>query len=180
MRYLVFGAGGTGGSLAAFLAQGGKDVSLIARGAHLEAIRRNGLVLESRHGTFAIPVEAEDAEHCSCRPDVILLCVKGYSLAETVPALKRLCDAHTIVIPILNLYGTGGRLQPELAPALVTDGCIYIAAEIKAPGTIHMSGDIFRVVFGPRTPEEYRPELEQVARDLNECGVEAGTSSGTP
>ncbi|MFQ9915520.1 MAG: ketopantoate reductase family protein [Flavonifractor plautii] len=52
MRYLVFGAGGTGGSLAAFLAQGGKDVSLIARGAHLEAIRRNGLVLESRHGTF--------------------------------------------------------------------------------------------------------------------------------
>ena len=103
----------------------------------------------------------------------ILLCVKGYSLAETVPALKRLCDAHTIVIPILNLYGTGGRLQPELAPALVTDGCIYIAAEIKAPGTIHMSGDIFRVVFGPRTPEEYRPELEQVARDLNECGVEA-------
>ena len=106
MKYLVFGAGGTGGSLAAFLAQGGKDVSLIARGAHLEAIRRNGLVLESRHGTFAIPVEAEDAEHCSCRPDVILLCVKGYSLAETVPALKRLCDAHTIVIPILNLYGT--------------------------------------------------------------------------
>lgn len=173
MKYLVFGAGGTGGSLAAFLAQGGKDVSLIARGAHLEAIRRNGLVLESRHGTFAIPVEAEDAEHCSCRPDVILLCVKGYSLAETVPALKRLCDAHTIVTPILNLYGTGGRLQPELAPALVTDGCIYIAAEIKAPGTIHMSGDIFRVVFGPRTPEEYRPELEQVARDLNECGVEA-------
>ena len=44
-------------------------------GRPLEAIRRNGLVLESRHGTFAIPVEAEDAEHCSCRPDVILLCV---------------------------------------------------------------------------------------------------------
>ena len=46
-----------------------------------------------------------------------------------------------------------------------------------------MSGDIFRVVFGPRTPEEYRPELERVARDLNECGVEATlsrTSSGTP
>lgn len=107
---------------------------------------------------------------------------QGILSAETVPALKRLCDAHTIVIPILNLYGTGGRLQPELAPP-VTDGCIYIAAEIKAPGTIHMSGDIFRVVFGPRTPEEYRPELEQVARDLNECGVEAilsGTSSGTP
>ena len=62
---------------------------------------------------------------------------------------------------------------PKLPQSLVTDGCVYIAAEIKAPGVVHMSGDIFRVVFGPRTPEEYRPELKQVAQDLNDCGVEA-------
>ena len=103
-------------------------------GAHLEAIRRNGLVLESRHGTFAIPVEAEDAEHCSCRPDVILLCVKGYSLAETVPALKRLCDAHTIVIPHPESLWDGGTAPAGAGPRLVTDGCIYIAAEIKLQG----------------------------------------------
>ena len=172
MKYLIYGAGGIGGCLAAFLAQGGKDVSLIARGAHLEAIQTNGLVLETGHGTFAVPVRACEQEQVTVKPDVIFVCVKGYSLEGTLPTLKRLSDGHTIVIPLLNIYGTGARLQPELSPALVTDGCIYIAAEIKAPGTVHMSGDIFRVVFGPRTPEEYRPELEEVARDLNDCGIE--------
>lgn len=172
MKYLIYGAGGIGGCLAAFLAQGGKDVSLIARGAHLEAIQKNGLVLETGHGTFAVPVRACEQEQVTDKPDVIFVCVKGYSLEGTLPTLKRLSDSHTIVIPLLNIYGTGARLQPELSPALVTDGCIYIAAEIKAPGTVHMSGDIFRVVFGPRTQGEYRPELEEVARDLNDCGIE--------
>lgn len=172
MKYLIYGAGGIGGCLAAFLAQGEKDVSLIARGAHLEAIQKNGLVLETGHGTFAVPVRACEQEQVTDKPDVIFVCVKGYSLEGTLPTLKRLSDGHTIVIPLLNIYGTGARLQPELSPALVTDGCIYIAAEIKAPGTVHMSGDIFRVVFGPRTQGEYRPELEEVARDLNDCGVE--------
>lgn len=172
MKYLIYGAGGIGGCLAAFLAQGGKDVSLIARGAHLEAIQKNGLVLETGHGAFAVPVRACEQEQVTDKPDVIFVCVKGYSLEGTLPTLKRLSDGHTIVIPLLNIYGTGARLQPELSPALVTDGCIYIAAEIKAPGTVHMSGDIFRVVFGPRTPEEYRPELEEAARDLNDCGIE--------
>lgn len=169
MKYLIYGAGGIGGCLAAFLAQGGKDVSLIARGAHLEAIQKNGLVLETGHGAFAVPVRACEQEQVTDKPDVIFVCVKGYSLEGTLPTLS---DGHTIVIPLLNIYGTGARLQPELSPALVTDGCIYIAAEIKAPGTVHMSGDIFRVVFGPRTPEEYRPELEEAARDLNDCGIE--------
>lgn len=172
MKYLIYGAGGIGGCLAAFLAQGGKDVSLIARGAHLEAIQKNGLVLETGHGAFAVPVRACEQEQVTDKPDVIFVCVKGYSLEGTLPTLKRLSDGHTIVIPLLNIYGTGARLQPELSPALVTDGCIYIAAEIKVPGTVHMSGDIFRVVFGPRTQGEYRPELEEVARDLNDCGIE--------
>ena len=173
MKYLVYGAGGTGGCLAAFLAMGGKDVSLIARGAHRAAIEKNGLVLETGHGTFAVPVPAWEQEQYNGQPDVILLCVKGYSLEGTLPTLKRLCRPETIVIPILNVVGTGGRLQPKLPQSLVTDGCMYIAAEIKAPGTIHMSGDLFRVVFGPRTPAEYRPELEQVAQDLSDCGIES-------
>ena len=71
MKYLIYGAGGIGGCLAAFLAQGGKDVSLIARGAHLEAIQKNGLVLETGHGTFAVPVRACEQEQVTDRPDVI-------------------------------------------------------------------------------------------------------------
>ena len=173
MKYLVYGAGGTGGCLAAFLAMGEKDVTLIARGAHRDAIEKNGLVLETGHGTFAVPIPVFEQEIYDQQPDVIFVCVKGYSLEGTLPTLQRLCRPETIVIPILNVVGTGGAMQPKLPQSLVTDGCVYIAAEIKAPGVVHMSGDIFRVVFGPRTPEEYRPELEQVAQDLNDCGVEA-------
>ena len=99
MKYLIYGAGGIGGCLAAFLAQGGKDVSLIARGAHLEAIQKNGLVLETGRGAFAVPVRACEQEQVTDKPDVIFVCVKGYSLEGTLPTLKRLSDGHTIVMP---------------------------------------------------------------------------------
>lgn len=177
MNYLIVGAGGTGGCLAAYLAAGGKDVHVIARGAHLDAIRKNGLILERPgQGAFAVPVPASDMGHYDGSPDVVFLCVKGYSVEGCIPFLQRVARPDTIIIPILNVYGTGGMLQPRLTGCLVTDGCIYIAAEIKGPGTILMSGDIFRVLFGVRRPEEYRPELEDIARDLRECGIRGEVS----
>ena len=81
------------------------------------------------------------------------------------------------MIPILNIYGTGGKLQEKLPAIPVTDGCIYIAAEIKEPGTILMSGKIFRVVYGLRkgTSDEIRwkvtPALKAVRDDLAEAGI---------
>ena len=177
MKYLILGAGGTGGSLAAFLAAGGKDVAVIARGEHLRAIRERGLTLERLHrGSFTVPVEASDMDHYAGAPDVIFLCVKSYSLEECVPFLRRVARPETVVIPILNVFGTGGMLQSRLPGPLVTDGCIYIMARIKQPGTILLEGDIFRVVFGPRRAEEYRDVLEEIARDLTECGIRGEVS----
>lgn len=177
MKYLVIGAGGTGGCLTAYLAAAGKDVHVIARGQHLEAIQKNGLVLETAHrGTFAVPVPASDMEHYEGSPDVIFLCVKGYSIEDSIPFIRRVAKPDTVVIPILNGFGIGGSIQPSLPELLVTDGCIYIAAEIKAPGTILMSGAVFRIFFGVRKPEDYRPVLEDIAKDLNESGIESGVS----
>ena len=82
---------------------------------------------------YGKPVKATDMEHYGERPDVIFVCVKGYSLEETIPFIRRVAKPETVVIPILNIYGTGGRLQERLPELLVTDGCIYIAAEIKEP-----------------------------------------------
>lgn len=177
MKYLIIGAGGTGGCLAAYLGAAGKDVHVIARGEHLKAIQKNGLVLETAHrGTFAVPVKAGDMEHYSDTPDVILLCVKGYSVDECIPFIRRAAGAHTVVIPILNGFDMGGSIQPSLPGLLVTDGCIYVAAEIKAPGTILMSGAVLRVFFGVRKPEEYRPVLADIAADLKDAGIEGGLS----
>lgn len=175
MKYLVIGAGGTGGSIGAYMTEAGKDVTLIARGAHLKKMQEEGLKMETtKKGNYTVnPIKATDMEHYGEQPDVIFVCVKGYSLEETVPFIKRVAKAETIVIPILNIYGTGGRMQEKLPELLVTDGCIYIAAQIKEPGTIWQNGDIFRVVYGVRNKEELRPELFEVAKDLKESGIDS-------
>jgi 2-dehydropantoate 2-reductase len=175
MKYLVIGAGGTGGSIGAVMTAAGKDVTVIARGKHLEAIQKNGMKMETTEkGNYVInPMKACDMEHYEEQPDVIFNCVKGYSLEETIPFIERIANKDTIVIPVLNIYGTGGKMQERLPHLLVTDGCIYIAAEIKEPGTILQRGNIFRIVYGVRKQEEYRPVLEQVAADLKDSGIEA-------
>ena len=168
MKYAIIGAGGTGGCLGFFLKKAGKDVTLIARGKHLEAIRKNGLTIqklwdESRE---TLPVKACTAEEYKEIPDVILVCVKGYSMDETVPTIKKIAGKETVVIPILNIYGTGGRLQKKLPELTVTDGCIYVSANIMEPGVILQHGKILRVVFGARKPEEETEKMRQVAKDM--------------
>lgn len=174
MKYLVIGAGGTGGSIGAYMTQAGKDVTLVARGEHLRQMQEHGLHMETtKKGNYTVfPVKAADMEHYDERPDIIFVCVKGYSLDETIPFIRRVAKETTIVIPILNLYGTGGRLQEKLPELLVTDGCIYIAGEIKEPGTILLLGDIFRIVYGVRDPQDIRPEMFEAAKDLKDSGIE--------
>lgn len=183
LKYLIVGAGGCGASIGAFLLRAGGHVTFIARGEHLRQMRTAGLRMEtSGQGIFTVsPVRAYTQEeylaklpqYPDAKPDVVFICVKGYSLAGIMPLLRALAHTDTIFIPILNIYGTGGRLQQELFPALVTDGCMYIAAEIKEPGVILQKGDIFRVVFGVRRPEEYRPVLETVRDDFAAAGIDA-------
>lgn len=168
MKYAIIGAGGTGGCLGFFLKKAGKDVTLIARGKHLEAIRKNGLTIqklwdESRE---TLPVKACTAEEYNEIPDVILVCIKGYSMDETVPTIKKIAGKETVVIPILNIYGTGGRLQKKLPELTVTDGCIYVSANIMEPGVILQHGKILRVVFGARKPEEETEKMREVAKDM--------------
>ncbi len=174
MKYLVIGAGGTGGSIGAYMTEAGKDVTLIARGEHLKRIQEQGLKMETtKKGNYTVsPIKAVDMEHYAQQPDIIFVCVKGYSLDETIPFIQKVAKDDTIVIPILNIYGTGSRMQEKLPGLLVTDGCIYIAAQIKEPGTIWQNGDIFRIVYGTRTPEEMRPELFEVAKDLKDSGID--------
>ncbi len=177
MKYVVIGAGGTGGCIGGFLARAGKDVTLIARGAHLEKMTKEGLHFETVEGDFTVPVKARTMDDYQDSPDVIFICVKGYSLEETVPFIKRIAGADTVVIPILNIYGTGKKLQEQLPDLTVTDGCIYIAAEIKEPGTLLMSGKIFRVVYGlrkntdPMIVQKVMPVLEAVKADLEEAQI---------
>ena len=104
---------------------------------------------------------------------MILVCVKGYSMDETVPTIKKIAGKETVVIPILNIYGTGGRLQKNLPELTVTDGCIYVSANIMEPGVILQHGKILRVVFGARKPEEETEKMREVAKDMVTDDLEA-------
>ncbi len=174
MKYCVIGAGGTGGCIAAYMSKAGKDVTVIARGEHLQKIQERGIYLVRPNvEDETIAVRAMDMEHYNENPDVIFVCVKGYSLADTIPFIRRVAGENTIVIPILNIYGTGEKLQKELPGILVTDGCIYVASQIREPGTIWMNGSIFRIVYGVREPEELCRELFVVKQDLEDSGIDA-------
>ena len=151
-----------------------RDVTLIARGRHLAAMQESGLAVEKMWDgtTETIPVKAADMDHYSERPDVILVCVKGYSLEDTIPFIQRVANPSTIVIPVLNIYGTGAKMQEKLPNLLVTDGCIYVSANIKEPGVLIQHGKILRVVYGVREKEEYDPRLEEIKQDFDVSGID--------
>ena len=173
MKYLIIGAGGTGGVVGYYMTKAGKDVTLIARGAHLKQMQTKGLILERMwdQSTETITVKASDMEHYTEQPDVILVCVKGYSLTDTIPFIQKVAKKDTVVIPILNIYGTGAKMQKKLSELLVTDGCIYVSANIKEPGVLLQHGKILKVVFGVREKEAYRPVLKEIEKDLCDSSI---------
>ena len=160
LRYMIIGAGGTGAPLGAFLAKTGADVTLIARGAHLAAMQEKGLRFEQSDGeTWTVPVKAFDMDgflaakaQGAPSPDVIFVCVKGYSLDDTIPFIRSAAGEKTVVIPILNIYGTGRTMQAQLPGLLVTDGCIYISSNLKGRPPHGQSGTL----SGRRRPHRRR------------------------
>lgn len=178
MNYLVIGTGGVGGSIAGFLALAGREVTCIARGKHLEAIRKQGLHLKSDlKGDHFLPVKACTADSFDGKADVIFVCVKGYSIESIRDVLERAAKPDTLVIPILNVYGTGPRIGRMTPAVTVLDGCIYIVGFVSGEGEITQMGNIFRLVFGAR-PEQgiTRERLEVIASDLRACGIKVDVS----
>ena len=190
MKYIIIGAGGTGGILGFYITKAGKDVTLIARNAHLEAMKKQGLSVQKMwtNETETIPVSAESMESYEAKgekADVILVCVKKYSLDSCIPFIQNISHKNTIVVPVLNVYGTGAYLQEKLPELLVTDGCIYVSANIKQPGVLLQHGEILRVFFGVREKEdlkklngqsdgEYKAErlLKKIAQDFKDSGID--------
>ncbi len=179
MNYLIAGTGGVGGSIAAFLALAGKDVSCIARGEHLAAIQRDGLRLHSDlKGEHTLRIPACTAEAYTGKADVIFVCVKGYSIDASIAGLiQRAARPGTVVIPILNVYGTGPRIQRLVPGVTVLDGCIYIVGFVSGKGEVTQMGRIFRLVYGAhRGTEISRQTLQAVRDDLEESGIKAEIS----
>src|SRR5512138_1723426 len=103
MKIAVFGTGGVGGYFGGKLAQNGKNVSFIARGPHLKAIRESGLRVESIAGNFIIqPANATDLPETIGKVDLILLAIKAWQLDDAIEQMKPMLAEHTVILPLLN------------------------------------------------------------------------------
>ena len=162
MRVAVFGAGAIGGLLAARMAMAGHPVTVVARGAHLAAIRADGLTLVSGEATTTVRLRAlADAEDAGPQ-DVVFATVKGHAMRAAAPAIARLMGDSAVLVPAINgvpywyfaaqpgpfegraiaSVDPGGELLDLLPPARVIGCVVYPAAEIEAPGRIrHTYGD---------------------------------------
>jgi len=149
MRVAIMGAGGIGGLLGARLQSGGNDVHFIARGAHLAAMRSDGLKLTSDHGDVHVPkVVAVDDATAVGPCDVVVFAVKMPDAPSAAAAIKPLVGPDTLVVPYLNGVEATTILAEALGRQSVAGGIAYVSAVIDRPGVVRQTGTIQRFVHG--------------------------------
>ncbi|WP_248898160.1 ketopantoate reductase family protein [Haloplanus halobius] len=144
----VYGAGGIGGYFGGRLAQGGADVSLIARGEHLDAMQQQGLHVESIHGDFSVaPFVTNDPEAIG-PVDYVLVTVKSYDTGDVAAALSPLLHDDTAVISLQNGVENEKVLANEIGKDHVLGGVAYIFSTLSEPGVVTHSSGPARLIFG--------------------------------
>lgn len=151
MRFLVYGTGAVGGYFGARLAQAGREVCFVARGAHLAAIRRDGLRLESVEGDVRIaPANAVDTLDGIGRFDAVLVGVKSWQVADAARALVPVVGPDTLVVPLQNGVEAPTRLATVLGEAPVLGGLCGVIAYVAAPGLVRHVAATPTLRFGER------------------------------
>jgi 2-dehydropantoate 2-reductase len=151
MRIAVFGAGGVGGYFGARLAQAGESVVFIARGAHLDAIRREGLRVESPLGFVTLrPTVATDEPAAVGAVDAVLMCVKAWQLGDAAKSLRPLLGTETYVVPLQNGVEAADQLAAAVGRERVLGGLCRIVSYVSGPGRIRHAGLEPRIEFGER------------------------------
>lgn len=149
MRIAAMAAGAVGGYFGGRLAAAGHDVSFIARGAQLEAIRKNGLKIESPHGDLHLKDARATSDPKEVGPvDVVLFAVKLWDTESAAEMAKPLVGPQTRVITLQNGVDSVERLAPILGADTVVGGSAYIASVIGAPGVISHTSQFARMVCG--------------------------------
>jgi len=141
MKFLIYGTGGVGGYFGGRLAEAGHEVTFVARGAHLAAIKEHGLRVESVAGDFTIqPVQATDNPVEAGSPDVVLVATKAWAVTSAAHAIQPILAPQTCVIPLQNGVSAPAELSAVLGREHVLGGLCHISALIGAPGLIKHVG----------------------------------------
>ena len=149
MRIAVIGTGGIGGPYGASLAKAGADVTFVARGAHLAAMRENGLRIEGDRGEIRVrPAQATDNIAGIGTVDIVLCCVKLWDLEVVAKQIRAIIGPQTAVIPLQNGVDAAECLSLIVGNNAVMGGVAFVTGTIIAPGVIRQTGTYQRMTFG--------------------------------
>ncbi len=164
MHIGIIGAGGVGGYFGAKLCRHNADVSFIARGDHLRAIRKNGITVRtSSEGVIACRPSIVTDDVSDLPPlDVCLICVKSYDLTPILGKLNRVVHESTIMIPLLNGIDICDRVRAIIQTGIVLPACVYIGTHIVEPGVVSQEGGACKILFGP-DPEHPDASMETIS-----------------
>jgi 2-dehydropantoate 2-reductase len=169
MRIAVVGAGAIGACFGALLAEAGSEVSLVARGRHLDAIRVNGLTVRRGSESRTLLLPASDIPTDLGPMDVVLFCVKLWSVEEAGEATRSLVGPYTMVVPLQNGIDALERLSEIVSPEHLVGGIAQISAVLESPGVVEHRSPFARMIVG---------ELDGSVSERVRSFVEACTSAG--
>ncbi len=172
MRIAIVGAGGIGAIFGAALARSGAEVAFVARGAHLAAMRENGLRIDGDRGETLIRPAWATGDIAAIGPvDYVLLCVKLWDVETAGAQLRPIVGADTAVIPLQNGVDAADRLIAILGRAPVMGGTAFVTGSIVAPGVVRQTGTYQAMTFGEldrrpsRRGERLRDQCEAAGFD---------------
>ena len=174
LRIAIVGVGGVGGYFGGRLAQAGHDVFFIARGAHLAAMQRHGLRVQSIAGDFILPeVKATDDPATVGPVDLVIVAVKGWQVREVAMAMRPMIGPQTVVLPLLNGVDAPTELAEVLGADHVLAGLCRIIAYRAAPGVIvHAGVNPPSIDFG-ELDNRRTPRLEWIRAAFERAGIQA-------
>lgn len=176
MKIAVLGTGGVGGYFGGRLADAGNDVTFLARGKHLEAMRQNGLAVRSINGDFTVhPVQATDTLALIGKVDLVLMCLKSWQIKEMAMQLEPLLTDTTVVLPLQNGVLATEELQSVIPAQHVLSGLCRIISKIEAPGVISHFGVDPTIVFG-ESDNTRSPRVELLQEVFQNAGFNARIS----
>lgn len=170
MNIAIIGTGGVGGYFGGKLAQAGNNVTFIARGEHLKAIRKNGLAVRSIKGDFVInPAKVTNKLSEIKSPDLIILGIKAWQIPEMALELKGIISDSTVVLPLQNGVMAPEELKSVLGEKHVLGGLCRIFSKIEAPGIVNHYGVEPEIVFGELNNQktERIEKIRQIFTDAN-------------
>ena len=177
MKIAILGTGGVGGYYGGLLARSGQDVTFVARGAHLAAIREHGLRVESVHGDFTVyPAQATDDPEQSGSVELLLVTVKTYDLEAAAQEARPLVGPGTAVLPLLNGLDAAEQLSAVYGADRVLGGLTHISSSVPAPGIIRQVSPLRRIVFGEQDGA-ISARAERIRDTLDATGVQVVLTS---